>query len=47
MRRLAAPGDLDLSRRARAGAPPRVRRDPRVLIELLLSPLAAARPRGA
>jgi predicted glycosyltransferase len=40
MRRLAAPGELDLGRRDRAAAPPRMRRDPRVLIELLLSPLA-------
>jgi predicted glycosyltransferase len=47
MRRLTALGELDLSRRDRAGAPARVRRDPRVLIELLLSPLARLGPRGA
>jgi predicted glycosyltransferase len=32
---------LDLGKRDRASAPPRVRRDPRALVELLLSPLAS------
>jgi hypothetical protein len=40
MRRLQRPEDLDLRRRDRSGAPPRVRRDPGRLVELLLSPLA-------
>jgi uncharacterized protein len=40
LRMLAAPEELDLGRRARANAAPRVRRDPRVLVELLLSPVS-------
>jgi predicted glycosyltransferase len=47
MRRLGAPEELDLSRRDIATAPARIRRDPRVLLELLLSPLAPARRAGA
>jgi predicted glycosyltransferase len=39
LRRLTAAAELDLGRRDRAAAPPRVRRDPAVLVELLLSPL--------
>jgi hypothetical protein len=39
LRALAAAEELDLGRRERASAPPRVRRDPRVLVELLLSPV--------
>jgi predicted glycosyltransferase len=39
LRMLRAAEDLDLGRRAAAGAAPRVRRDPRVLVELLLSPV--------
>jgi predicted glycosyltransferase len=47
LRMLAAPEELDLGRRGtldgsdgRAQAPPRVRRDPRVLVQLLLSPVS-------
>ena len=39
MRKLAAVGDLDLGKRGRASAEERIRRDPRRLLELLLSPL--------
>ncbi|HWG07761.1 MAG TPA: DUF354 domain-containing protein [Solirubrobacteraceae bacterium] len=39
MRRLLAPEDLQLARRERTSAPQRVRRDPRALLELLMSPL--------
>ncbi|HTA32724.1 MAG TPA: DUF354 domain-containing protein [Solirubrobacteraceae bacterium] len=39
LRMLRDAEDLDLSRRTAAGAAPRVRRDPRVLVELLLSPV--------
>jgi uncharacterized protein len=39
LRMLTAAGDLDLGGRARAEGPPRVRRDPRTLVELLLSPV--------
>ena len=39
LRTLRAAEDLDLARRTTAGAAPRVRRDPRVLVELLLSPV--------
>jgi uncharacterized protein len=42
MRRLQRPEDLDLRRRDRSEAPPRVRRDPGRLAELLLSPLVPA-----
>ena len=41
LRMLVDPDELDLSRRDRAAAPPRIRRDPSALIELLLSPLRA------
>jgi len=40
MLRLTSPQELDLSRRGDAVRPVRVRRDPRLLLELLLSPLA-------
>jgi uncharacterized protein len=40
LRMLAAAEDLDLGKRAPASAPARVRRDPRVLVELLLSPVS-------
>jgi hypothetical protein len=47
LRMLAAPEELDLGRRTRfdgsgerADAPARVRRDPRVLVQLLLSPVS-------
>ncbi len=39
LRMLDAPEELDLGARERASAPARVRRDPGVLVELLLSPL--------
>ncbi len=41
LRMLAAAEQLDLAKRAPAQAPARVRRDPRVLVELLLSPVLA------
>jgi predicted glycosyltransferase len=37
--KLSSAEELDLGKRDRASAPPRVRRDPRLLVELLLSPL--------
>jgi hypothetical protein len=37
---LSSAEDLDLDRRAAAEIAPRVRRDPRVLVELLLSPVS-------
>jgi predicted glycosyltransferase len=40
LRMLAAPEELDLGRRACADAVPRVRRDPRTLVKLLLSPVS-------
>jgi predicted glycosyltransferase len=40
LRKLSAPGELDLARRARAQTDARIRRDPRALVELLLTPLA-------
>ena len=40
LRKLADPGELDLERRLPVAEEPRVRRDPRVLVELLLSPLS-------
>jgi hypothetical protein len=43
LRALTAADQLDLGKRERASAPPRVRRDPRVLVELLLSPVAVGR----
>jgi len=49
LRMLASVEDLDLGRRVRANAPPRARRDPRVLVELLLSAVshrAATAPAG-
>jgi predicted glycosyltransferase len=46
LRMLVDADELDLGRRVRAAAPPRVRRDPRVLLELLLSPLDLATRRG-
>jgi predicted glycosyltransferase len=42
LRRLSDPAELDLSRRDRAAEPARVRRDPDVLVDLLMSPLRAA-----
>jgi predicted glycosyltransferase len=39
LRRLSRADGLDLRRRERAGPPPRIRRDPRALLEMLLSPL--------
>ncbi len=39
LRRLVSAGEIDLSRRDRASAEPRIRRDPQVLVDLLLSPL--------
>jgi uncharacterized protein len=39
LRMLSDAGELDLGTRVAAAAPPRVRRDPRVLVELLLSPV--------
>ena len=39
LRKLEDPGELELERRLPAADTPRVRRDPRVLVELLLSPL--------
>jgi len=39
LRKLSSADELDLGKRNRARADPRVRRDPRVLVELLLSPL--------
>jgi uncharacterized protein len=41
LRKLDSVDQLDLAKRDPAGAPARVRRDPRVLVELLLSPLRA------
>jgi uncharacterized protein len=41
LRMLTAAEDLDLSKRSPAEAPARVRRDPRVLVELLLSPVSS------
>jgi uncharacterized protein len=43
LRRLSRVEDLDLVRRERGAPQARVRRDPGVLVELLLSPLSAAR----
>ena len=40
LRVLAAADELELGKRERANAAPRIRRDPRVLVELLLSPVA-------
>lgn len=40
LRMLTAPEELDLGRRVRANATSRVRRDPLVLVELLLSPVS-------
>ena len=45
LRRLADPGELALLKRDRRQEEPRVRRDPGVLVELLLSPLASERGR--
>jgi predicted glycosyltransferase len=39
LRKLAGADELDLRRRDRERIPSRIRRDPRVLLELLLSPL--------
>jgi len=41
LRRLTDAGELDLAKRAQAASAPRVRRDPRALVDLLLSPLRA------
>jgi uncharacterized protein len=42
LRRLGSAADLELTARERVAHPPRVRRDPQVLVELLLSPLGAS-----
>ena len=47
LRRLVRPEDLDLSRREATARAPRVRRDPQLLIELLLSPVAARADAGS
>jgi predicted glycosyltransferase len=47
LRMLSAPEELPLSKRDRSTSPPRVRRDPAKLLELLLSPLEASRGRSA
>ncbi len=47
LRSLGDPDELDLSRRERPAAEARVRRDPRVLVELLLSPLRDGRASGS
>ena len=47
LRLLADAEALDLGRRERAGDPPRVRRDPRALLELLLSPVSLPASGGA
>jgi uncharacterized protein len=39
LRKLASAEEIDLRRRDRVAAEPRIRRDPRVLVELLLAPL--------
>jgi predicted glycosyltransferase len=44
LRMLASPEELELGRREHDSATPRVRRDPRRLIELLLAPLARGAP---
>jgi predicted glycosyltransferase len=44
LRKLISADQIDMGRRIRAGAGPRVRRDPQVLVELLLSPLILQRP---
>jgi predicted glycosyltransferase len=44
LRKLAGVEQLELSKRTHADAPARVRRDPRELVELLLSPVAPVRP---
>jgi predicted glycosyltransferase len=41
LRKLSRADALDLRRRERTGAQPRIRRDPRALLEMLLSPLRA------
>jgi predicted glycosyltransferase len=41
LRKLSHADALDLRRRERPGAQPRIRRDPRALLEMLLSPLRA------
>ncbi len=40
LRMLSVVEDLDLGKRTPGSASPRVRRDPRVLVELLLSPVS-------
>lgn len=42
LRMLSAPEQLALGKREHAAVPPRVRRDPRTLLELLLTPVASA-----
>jgi uncharacterized protein len=42
LRKLGGVGQLDLAKRDASVLPPRIRRDPRLLVELLLSPLASA-----
>jgi hypothetical protein len=46
LRMLSAADELDLGRRTGASAPARVRRDPRVLVDLLLSPVAHSAERA-
>ena len=41
LRKLTDPGELSFAKRDPASAPSRTRRDPRVLVDLLLSPLTA------
>jgi predicted glycosyltransferase len=46
LHRLASAEGLDLARRDRTGSEPRIRRDPQVLVDLLLSPLSAGEPKS-
>jgi uncharacterized protein len=45
LRMLSDPDELDFAKRARAPSSARVRRDPRLLVEMLLAPLRSARDR--
>ena len=50
LRMLSAPEELALTKRDRSASPPRIRRDPRLLVELLLTPvepLASGTPKSA